>query len=122
METYDEELKHKEKKGGLLDHVKILSERSSTCTPLARPIDNIFKSLIFRRYFGSAWIGVTYSKTKGQWVSVRNNSIVTYTPWYKSKVYNNNCPMMRSDNGRWNTLPCHFKMKFVCEKEDINQG
>ena len=80
---------------------------------------------IFRRNFGSIWIGTSDTATEGKWISAATNKVITYKLWNKREPNGKrreNCGMMNSGNGKWNDLRCNARLNYICKKGKTAPG
>ena len=66
------------------------------------------------------WIGIHDKTTEGKFTYLSNGRKIGYSNWYHGEPNNDlhgeDCVQIKYSNGKWNDVPCHVKLSFVCEK------
>ncbi|XP_071150519.1 C-type lectin mannose-binding isoform-like [Mytilus edulis] len=67
------------------------------------------------------WLGGTDEQEEGVWIWSHSQNVITFTDWTNTEPSNHNgnehCLALRDYYGyAWNDNPCHFSMRFICEK------
>ena len=64
------------------------------------------------------WIGIHDKTTEGKFTYESNGQKIGYSNWHPREPNNHNhgedCVVI--SKGKWNDMPCHWKLSFVCEK------
>ena len=105
-----------------------MHEAKAICKGLGRQLfeptqslaNNKVTALAKAKGITSFWIGIHDKTTEGKFTYLSNGRKIGYSNWYHGEPNNDlhgeDCVQIKYSNGKWNDVPCHVKLSFVCQK------